>query len=421
MLSPPQSTTSSGLDSELAASKVLADRIAKLPEDLLLRIFEMVGEASKRDLCNVSRLNHRYHVIADSILYKMIQFDRPEHHLRFSQSLGRRPRRGSLIMGVRLDYPGGGQNRKLSQINLDVPVVIDEVSHLEHPSSRFDVLTRMISTMSNLEMLEISMPDSLLHGIGTLFNGPFDLACLKTCTLFYQCPNDAYWDLGENIHIFSHPTLESLIIRKAKLDHRGFDFLEKPEKTSLQKLHLIECDISDDALGDILEFPDALKEFVMTHLPEPHPELQETSDNAGDYIIALRGAAHSLETVVLDIPTLGGRRAMRMREFAALKTLRLSWDYQLMGKTSKKPRMQGVGLPPELETLELFCDLGTDEEVSELFLAAIENKEIMARHLRSLIVVEGEDRRIPKALIEACKSQGIKLDIIGGTDEDDDA
>ncbi|ELQ37501.1 hypothetical protein ACKVWC_004400 [Pyricularia oryzae] len=417
MISPPQSSPSLGSDSEIA-SKVIADRLAELPEDLLLRIFEIVGQASKRDLCNVSRLNHQYHAIADSILYKMIQFDRPEHHLRFSQSLGRRPRRGSLIMGVRLDYPGG-HGRKLSQINLDVPVIVDEVSHLEHPSSRFDVLTRMISTMSNLEMLEISMPDSLLHGIGGLFNGPFDLACLKTCTLFYQCPNDAYWDLKENIHIFSHPTLESLIIRKAKLDYKGFDFLEKPEKTSLEKLHLIECDISDDALGDILEFPEALKEFVMTHLPEPHPDLEESSDNAGDYIIALQGAAHSLETVVLDIPTLGGRRAMRMREFAALKTLRLSWDYQLMGKTSKKPRMQGVGLPPELETLEFFCELGTDEEVSDLFLNAIENKKVMARNLKSLIVVEGEDRRIPKELIEACKSQDIKLDIIGGTLDED--
>ncbi|KAG7151543.1 hypothetical protein HYQ46_012666 [Verticillium longisporum] len=62
--------------------------------------------------------------------------------------------------------------------------------------------------MSNLETLDISVPVSLLHGIGQLFNGPFDLACLKSASLFYQCPEDGYWDLRENIHIFAHPTLD---------------------------------------------------------------------------------------------------------------------------------------------------------------------------------------------------------------------
>ncbi len=348
-------------------------------------------------------------MLADSILYKTIQFNTPEHHLTFSQSLSRRPRRGSLIIGARLAYP----DSELSQLTLDVPV---HGSH--YAASRFDGLSRTISTMSNLEMLDVSVPDTLLHGIGTLFNGPFDLANLKSCTLFYQCANDQYWDLQENIHIFAHPTLETLIIKRAKLDHRGFDFIERPHQTALKKLHLVECDINDDALSDILEFPEALKEFVMTQLPEPEPELEESSDDVGDYVVALKSARHSLESVTIDFPFLVGYKALRMRDFTALRTLRLNWDHQLFGKTSKKPRLHSVGLPPELETLEFFNELGTDDEVTDLLLYTVQNKEIIAGKLKTMIVVEGDDRRIPEELVEACKSNKLQLDIIGRFDED---
>ncbi|KAL8284545.1 hypothetical protein RB600_009111 [Gaeumannomyces tritici] len=386
------------------------DRLAALPREVLLRILEVVGAESKRDLCSVSRLNRHYHAAADSVLYKEIQFDKPEHHLRFSQSLGRRPRRGSLIVGVRLEYPAS----HVSHISLDVPV------HGWHHERLDEGVTRTISAMSNLEMLDIAVPDTLLHGVGSLFNGPFDLACLKSCTLFFQCPADAYWDLRENIHIFSHPTLETLVIRRARLDYRGFDHMEKPHGTALTKLHLIECDFSDDALGDVLEFPEALREFVMTQLPEPSPELEETSDDFGDYVLALRSAARSLETVVIDCAFLGGRRAVRMRDFEKLKTLRVNWDYQLFGKKSNRARLHSVGLPPELETLEFFNEVGTDDEVLELLVTAIEAKDIMARNLESIITVEGDDGPVPKEFVAACKQQGIKLDIIGGTLTEED-
>ncbi|KAK7214498.1 hypothetical protein V2G26_002501 [Clonostachys chloroleuca] len=200
--------------------------------------------------------------------------------------------------------------------------------------------------MSNLETLDVAVPDTLLHGMGMLFNGPFDLACLKSCTLFYQTENDQYWDLYENIHIFAHPTLETLVIKRAKLDYRGFDLIEQPHETALSKLHLIECDINDDALSDLLMFPKALKEFVMTQNEEPSPELEESSDSIRDYMIAVKSACHSLETVTIDFPTLMTHRALALREFDHLKTLRINWDHQLFGKTSKKPRLHSAGLPP---------------------------------------------------------------------------
>ncbi|KAI1077252.1 hypothetical protein F5B20DRAFT_278300 [Whalleya microplaca] len=382
-----------------------SDRLASLPDEVLLQILKAVGITSKRDLCTVSRLNKRYHVLADSILYKTIHFDTPEHHLTFSQSLSRRPRRGSLIVDMKLEYPGS----ELSQLSLDGPV---HGSH--YRPERFDGLSRTLSTMSNLETLDIAVPDSLLHGIGTLFNGPFDLACLKSCTLFYQLPDDQYWDLQENIHIFAHPTLESLTITRAKLDHRGFDFIERPHQTALKKLHLIECDMDEDALADILEFPEALKEFVMTQTPEPTPELEESSDNIGDYIVALKSACHSLETITIDVPTLTGFKALRMREFTALKSLRINWDYQLFGKSSKKPRLHSVGLPPELEVLEFFNRLGTDEEVTDLLLYTIENKPITARNLKTMIVGKHEAGEVPEEIVEACRAQGLHLDVHSG-------
>ncbi|KAI0480691.1 F-box domain-containing protein [Xylariaceae sp. FL0804] len=338
-----------------------------LPEELLQHIFNYLA-SSPADLCAVSRVSRHWHDITDAILYRTVRFETPEHHLVFSESLGRRIRRGSAIQDVSLEYPGS----ELSHLSLNAHV---PGSHHE----RYDSLSRTISTMSNLERLDIAVPVTLLHGMGALFNGPFDLAYLKSCTLFYQCPGNEYWDLRENIHIFAHPTLETLLIRRAKLDYRGFDFMERPHETALKKLHLIDCDISDDALGDVLEFPEGLEEFVMTQPAVPEPELEESSDNVGDYIVALKSQCESLKSITIDCPVLNGRRPLRMREFVKLQTLRLSWDWQLFGKTSKRPRLHSVGLPPKLETLEFFNELGTDEEVAELLEYTLRISDIAAR------------------------------------------
>jgi hypothetical protein len=384
------------------------DRLAVLPDELLLQIFETLGRSSRKSLCNVSRLNKKYHRLSDAVLYKSILFETPEFHLTFSESLSRRPRRGSAIYEVKLSYPSS----QLSHLALDAPV---HNSYLD--PQRVDGLSRTLSIMSNLEKLDISVPDVLLHGIGTLFNGPFDLACLKTCSLFYQCANDAYWDLRDNIHIFAHPTLETLIIRRAKLDERGFDFIERPHVTALKSLHLVECDINDDALADVLEFPEALEEFVMTQTEEPEPELEESSDSLSDYIIALKSQAEFLKSITIDSPTLHNRKTLRLREFEALKTLRLNWDHQLFAKSSKKPRLHSVGFPPEMETLEFFNELGTDSEVTDLFVVAIESKDIIAINWKILVVVEGDDG-VPKAIKDACRMAGLRLDVIGAMDTD---
>jgi hypothetical protein len=386
------------------------DRLAILPDELLLQIFEVLGLSCRRSLCNVSRLNKKYHRLSDAILYKSILFETPELHLTFSESLSRRPRRGSAIQEVKLSYPSS----ELSHLALDAPV---HNSYID--PKRFDGLSRTLSIMSNLEKLDISVPDVLLRGIGTLFNGPFDLACLKSCSLFYQCANDAYWDLRENIHIFSHPTLETLVIRRAKLDERGFDFIERPHQTALKKLHLVECDINDDSLGDVLEFPEALEEFVMTQTEEPEPELEESSDSLSDYIVALQSQAEFLKSITFDFPTLHNRKTLRLREFGALKTLRLNWDHQLFGKSGKKPRLHSVGFPPQMEVLEFFNELGTDAEVNDLFIVAIASKGVIARNWKTMIVVEGDDG-VPKAIKEVCKSVGLQLDIIGAMDTDSD-
>ncbi|KAF6830831.1 f-box domain-containing protein [Colletotrichum musicola] len=385
-------------------------QLSLLPDELLLQIFEAVGRVSRRDLCAVSRVSRAWHELADAILYRQIRFDNPEHHLVFSESLSRRMRRGSAIQDVSLEYP----EHELSHLRLDGPI---HGSH--HPPTRFEALSRTISTMSNLATLEVSVPVTLLHGIGALFNGPFDLACLKHCTLFYQCPDDAYWDLRENVHIFAHPTLETLVIRKAKLDYRGFDLIERPHETSLQKLHLIECDINDDALSDVLEFPESLKDFVMTQTDQPSPELEESSDNFGDYVLALKSQAHSLETITIDHPTLTGRKPVRMREFEKVKSLRLNWDYQLFGKTSKKPRLHSVGLPPNLEVLEFFNELGTDEEVTELLEYTLQIARVTHSELKTMVVVPG-DNGVPKQIVAACRKGGLKLDIIGEFDEEEE-
>ncbi|KAJ1326054.1 F-box and leucine-rich repeat protein 2/20 [Microdochium nivale] len=385
---------------------------AALPDALILQIFEHVGLGSKKALSSVSRLNRRYHGLADSILYKRVHFDTPELHLVFSESLQRRPRRGSAIYDISLSYPTSELER--------LAHAPEHGNHYTSPPLRVDGLSRTISAMSNLESLNIAVPETLLHGIGALFNGPFDLACLKSCHLFYQCPEDRYWDLQENIHIFSHPSLETLVIRRAKLDYRGFESIERPHETALQKLHFIECDINDDALSDILEFPEGLREFVMTQLPEPVPELEDSSDDAGDYLIALRAQAPTLESITIDVATLGGRKTLRMREFTKLKTLRLNWDYHLFGKTSRKARLHSIGLPPNMETLELFNELGTDEGVTDLMVSMLQIGTILATKWDKFIVVADEDGKIPQVIVDACKQGGVELEIIGQAEEEEE-
>ncbi|KAI0185742.1 F-box domain-containing protein [Xylaria flabelliformis] len=349
-------------------------RFANLPDPVLTQIFQLLANTSPRDLCSVSLVNKKWHDIADSILYKDVLFAKPEHHLVFGESLTRRERRGSAIHFASLEYP----TSELSHLSLN-----GHIASSHYTPEHFDSLSRTISTMSNLQELEISVPVTLLHGIGALFNGPFDLACLKSCSLFYQCPDNAYWDLRENIHIFAHPTLETLFIRRAKLDYRGFDFNERPHELPLKQLHLIECDISDDALGDVLELPKGLKEFVMTQSAKPTPDLEESSDNMGDYIVALQSQCESLEKITIDSPTLGSRRSLRMRDFNALKILRVNWDWQLFGKSSKKPRLDSFGVPPHLERLEFFNELGTDDEVTELLDYLIQTNDVAAKAVKS--------------------------------------
>jgi hypothetical protein len=389
-------------DPDIAEATGLGD----LPQELVVQILEML--ATSRDLAAMCLVSRRMNSIADAVLHKSILFDKPKHHLTFSESLITRPRRGSLIVNVRLEYP----SEELSEL---------ELARLDDNHNRVDRLSHAIATMSNLEDLVVSVPASLCRGIGTVFNGPFDLACLKSCEsylqqqlnisnarlgdLYYQCEDGGYWDLQGNIHIFSHPTLESLTIRRAKLDQRGFESLEKPEMTALKELHLIECDINDDALSDILLHPEALKEFSITQKETPFPPLEESPDDIEDYILALQSAQHSLETITIDFPTLGAENPLRLRDFEVLRELQLR-DYQLFGE--KTPRLHSVGLPSNLEVLEFLNQVGADEEIMDLLHYTIENKAILARKWSHLVVAGGEEH-LPSRIMEACEQFDIQV------------
>jgi hypothetical protein len=220
-------------------------------------------------------------------------------------------------------------------------------------------------------------------------------------SLFYQREDGGYWDLKENIHIFGHPTLETLTITRARLDEKGFESVEQPSETALTTLKLINCDINDDALSELLLFPDALKEITITHSATPDPPLEESANaTMADYILALGSAQHSLEFISIDFPSLGGTKALRMREFEELKTLELR-DYQLFGKSSSSARLHSVALPPNLETLKFWAPIGEDEEVVELLCYEIENMGFLARKLKHL-VIEGPGE-VPKAVLDACE------------------
>ncbi|KAL2065333.1 hypothetical protein VTL71DRAFT_3002 [Oculimacula yallundae] len=373
-------------DPAISTAVPRARDLSSLPDELLINIMEELP--LQHDLASVCLVSRRLNSVADPVLYKSILFDQPKHHLLFSESLLTRPRRGSLIQNVRVDFPSAEMADILCLT--DTPHPIDRFSHT-------------ISTMSNLEDLVISVPESLSHGIGNLFNGPFDLACLKTCSLFYQREDGGYWDLQENIHIFGHPTLEHLTIRRAKLDERGYESLEKPWYTGLKTLSLIECDIHDDALADLLVLPEALEEIIITQLADPEPALEESPEYMEDYILACRSAQHSLKKIVVDFPTLAGKNPLKLRDFECLVEVHVSIN-QLFGM--KTPRLMSVALPPNLERLEFLGDVGKDEEVTELLAYTVENKDVFARKWESLVVNGGSnagEEGVPERVREVCE------------------
>jgi hypothetical protein len=226
-------------------------------------------------------------------------------------------------------------------------------------------------------------------------------------TLYFQTEDGGYWDLQENIHIFSHPTLEILNVRRAKLDQRGFDSLEKPSETALKELHFIECDINDEALADILLHPEALKVITITQLEVPNPELEESPENIDDYILALSSAQHSLETISVDFPTLGAKNPLRLREFEVLKALQLR-DYQLFGQSP--PRLHSVGLPPSLEFLEFFnkFELDHDEDIIDLLCYFLEH-DTLGRKSCDVKVVKGESGLPPRIIDAVNDSEHFRL------------
>lgn len=164
-------------------------------------------------------------------------------------------------------------------------------------------------------------------------------------------------------------------------------------------LHLLECDINDEALSELLLFPDALKHITMTQLENPSPPLEESSDDTEDYILALRSADHSLETISIDFPTLTSENPLKLRAFERVTSLEIR-HHQLFGQS----RLHSVGLPPFLERLKFLNRVDEDEGLLDLLCYTMEQRDIVARRLKKLTIAEGEDEGgISPKLVEACK------------------
>jgi len=146
-------------------------RLDGLPDEVLIRILDYV--ANQRDLYHMCLVNRQINTVADPVLYKSISFAQPRHHVAFSASLMARPRRGSLIQNVRLEYP----SEELS-----------DIMHLMDTPSKMDNFSHALAAMSNLESLVLSVPEKLCRGIGVLLNDPFALACLTSCEFIRVLP-----------------------------------------------------------------------------------------------------------------------------------------------------------------------------------------------------------------------------------------
>jgi hypothetical protein len=160
-------------------------------------------------------------------------------------------------------------------------------------------------------------------------------------------------------------------------------------------------------LSDLLLIPDALQEITVTQLQFPSPPLEESPDDVEDYVLAMQSAQHSLKTISIGCATLSAENPLKLRGFESLTSLELR-DYQLFGQSCGSPRLHSVGLPPNLEMLKFLNAVGEDEELLDLLCYTIECKDLLARKLHQIVVVEGE-RGLPPKLVKACLSMHIHL------------
>lgn len=367
------------------ASAILGSGDSRLPTELVLLIVEYVAD-DKLSLCRLAQTCRAMQHLAEEHIYKTINLltvcDLDEIIYAFDKRLERVRAVHKLSLQYQYDEDDLGQTLEdRSAFNSCISQMVNlREWHIESPYDNchhWDDATGPEDWVHNdMESFKLQLQRACKYGqedadriqalrrLGRDADRTVALASLESLTIHSHGNRSEFWDLGNFDCLFRHPALRYLHISCVSLTEEIPNLKSHPTKTPLTTLVFDECEISPEALEDILRMPAKLKHLTLgenvfnTRASKAcNPRLTR---NVKGSMAALGQVANSLETLThydpswkLDPESHKARRTNPpgegMRHYHALKYIQCetsSFIHQAIIMN------HGVA-PPNLKTLRL--------------------------------------------------------------------
>jgi hypothetical protein len=367
------------------AFAILASAHNSLPAELVILIVEHLSD-DNQTLCTLARTSRALQHLAEEQLYKTIELFTVRDLHNMVQAFTYRHERVRAVHTLKLQYQ---YHEKDLGENFEIRKTFNEcIAHMVnlrdwHVESPYDNCHWSEGegpeqwVMSDMERFRAALEHACVEGpaeaeriqaerrLGNVVDRTVGLALLESLTIHSHGTDSDFWELGGYHCLFRHPTLRHLhvscvsfteIIPKLRM-HKG-------KKTPLTTLEFNECEISPEALTDILRMPANLKQLTLgenvwntRRSKRIKPRLTQ---NAAASLEALGAVAHSLESLThwdpswkLDLDSHKPRRINPpgdgMRSFHALRYMQCETTSFL----HQAIIMNHEVAPPNLDTLRL--------------------------------------------------------------------
>jgi len=367
------------------ASAILASAQNSLPTELVILIVDQLSDDNQA-LCTLARTSRALQQLAEEQIYKTIQLFTVKDLHNIVQAFTYRHDRVRAVHILKLQYQ---YDEKDLGENIDIRKTFNEcIAHMVnlrewHIESPYDNchwdegLGPEQWVEGDMERFRAVLESACLEGpieterieaerrLGKSFERTVGLALLESLTIHSHGTDSDFWDLGGYHCLFRHPTLRHLHISCVSFTDTVPELcMYKGKKTPLTSLEFNECELSPEALTDILRMPAKLEHLTLgenvwntRRAKKIKPRLTQ---NAHASLAALDAVAHSLKSLKhwdpswkLDLDSHKPRRINPtpngMRNFHALKYLQCETTSFL----HQAIIMNHEVAPPNLETLRL--------------------------------------------------------------------
>ncbi|KAL5113586.1 hypothetical protein ACEQ8H_008534 [Pleosporales sp. CAS-2024a] len=368
------------------ASAMLASAHSSLPTELVRLVVEHLSHDTKA-LCVLARTNRALQQLCEEQIYRKIELCTMLDVHNIVEALNRRRERARAVHTLKLQYE---YDKNHVDDNVAIRATFNDCIarmvnlrewYVESPydnchwddgegpeqwvqrdMERFRTALELACTQGPVQSTRIAAARQL----NKVVERTVALALLESFTLHSHGSDSDFWDLGGYHCLFRHPTLRRLQISCVSLlksipelkDYTG-------KKTPLTRLQFIECELSPEALTDVLSMPARLThltlgENVWNTRASKQIRSRLLTSNAHASLDALKVVAHSLESLThmdpswrLDLESHTPRRisppADGMRNFYALKYIQCETSSFL----HQAIVMNRQVAPPNLHTLRL--------------------------------------------------------------------